>query len=268
MSAYCTTTLNYGTGGGLQPVTVAIRNGRDGTPAWESCGFERLSHRSAVTDWRDPGHLADVHMAEVRELAQALTGCDHALAYPPLIRSPGSARRSVDFTPVEFVHSDFTDDYRAMVCDPERDYAAFIAPALETVGIHQDELADAERLLMLQFWRNTGARRPDYPLAFCDAATVPRSDLYAFLVPEYGGQKLAFETFGVLPPEPAERHHWYSFPELGDDEVVAFRTYDSRCADEGRPFWTPHSAFRDPLAGAQAPRRESLEMRVLCVFGL
>ena len=52
------------------------------------------------------------------------------------------------------------------------------------------------------------------------------------------------------------------------DEVIAFRTYDSLCEREGRPFWTPHSAFVDPNAPEAARPRESLEMRVLCLFGV
>jgi hypothetical protein len=50
--------------------------------------------------------------------------------------------------------------------------------------------------------------------------------------------------------------------------VIAFRTYDSLCEREGRPFWTPHSAFVDPNAPEAARPRESLEMRVLCLFGV
>lgn len=266
---YCETSLNYGDGDWARSAPVTVRNART-TPGleFEQCGFTRLDHVSAVADWRDAAHLADVHMAEARELAKAFLGCDHALAYPPIVRSPASAREVADYAPIEFVHSDFTDDYRDMIEDPGRAYGAFIAPALETIGVRQDEIAAAERVVMLQFWRNVGARRPDYPLALCDAASVPRSDLFSILVPEYGGQRLEFQTFGVHCPDDPDRHRWYTYPELSAEEVVAFRTYDSRCVAEGRPFWTPHSAFRDPHAGADPAPRESVEMRVLCLFGL
>jgi hypothetical protein len=43
---------------------------------------------------------------------------------------------------------------------------------------------------------------------------------------------------------------------------------NSRRAPEDRPFWTSHSAFRDPRAGTDPAERESVEMRVLCFFGL
>lgn len=269
LQRYCETSLNYGDGDSARTVQVTIRNART-TPdlEFEECGFSRLDHVSEVHDWSDAAHLADVHMAEVRELAQGFLGCDHALAYPPIVRSPASARAVADYAPIEFVHSDFTDDYLDMIRDPDRAYGAFLAPALETIGVRQDEIAKAERVVMLQFWRNVGARRPDRPLALCDAASVPRSDLFSILVPEYGGQRLEFETFGVRCPKDPDRHRWYTYPDLTAEEVIVFRTYDSRCAAEGRPFWTPHSAFRDPRAGTDSAQRESVEMRVLCFFGL
>ncbi len=270
MHAYCTTTLNYGNGDERQPVAVTIGNAREAikTLPFDSCGFTLLEHRSEVNDWQDEMHVADVHMAEIKQLACEYSGCDHALVYPPIVRSPQSARAKADYAPIEFVHSDYTDEYRAMIEDPERPYGALIAPALETVGVRRDEIVDADRVLMLQFWRNVGAKRPDYPLALCDANTVPRSHLFPFLVPEYGGIWLEFEAFGVHPPADPEEHDWYTFPALQHDEVVVFRTYDSCCVEENRPFWTPHSAFRDPHAGPDAPQRESVEMRALCLFGL
>ena len=265
---YCTTTLNYGSEDS-QPVRVTIGNARKALDAleFESCGFTLLQHESEVDDWHDAMHVADVHMAEIKQLALDHSGCDHALVYPAIVRSPQTARAIADYAPIEFVHSDYTDDFRPMIEDPDRAYGAFIAPALMSTGITQEEIVQADRVMMLQFWRNIGDPRPDYPLALCDARTVPRAHLYPFVVPEYGGLRLEFETFGVHAPTEPESHHWYTFPDLQHDELIAFRTYDSNCAKEDRPFWTPHSAFRDPHAGSGAPLRESVEMRVLCVFG-
>ena len=96
---------------------------------------------------------------------------------------------------------------------------------------------------------------------------MQRSELQPFRVPVYAGMRLEFETFGVSPPACPDDHRWYTFPDLRIEEVIAFRTYDSRCADADRPFWTPHTAFRDPNAGEAPPPRESLEMRALCVWG-
>lgn len=265
---YCQAVLNYSTELDTVPVEVAIRDGRQGAPGYEAGGFELLAHASRVTDWRDEAHLAAEHAPEVERLALDFLGCDRALVYPPIVRSPASADRFEDYAPIFFVHSDFTEDYRGMVCEVDRPYREFITPILAAAGLDQHELAQASRTVMLQFWRNIGARQPDHPLAFCDGRTVPEQQLRRILVPEYGGRRLEFETFAVDAPASPDANDWYTFPELGPDEVVAFRTYDSLLADEHGHFWTPHSAFADPHAGSGAPRRESLEMRVLSLWGV
>lgn len=268
MTVYCDTTLNYAHGESSRAVPVTIRNGRDhlaGLP-FEESGFTLLEHPSAVTDWRDARQVAEVHGDEVAELACRFMDCDQAVPYEPLIRSPETARSIQDYAPIEFVHSDYTDDFADMVGDPDRAYSAFLLPLLTRYGLSHASLAAAARIAVLQLWRNIGHPKPDRPLALCDARTSPRGDVYPMLVAEYGGARLEFQTFyGTAPDDPAA-HHWYTFPELGSDEAVAFRTYDSARAAAGKPFWTLHSAFRDPHAGAAAPRRESVEMRVLCIW--
>ncbi len=267
-SVYCETTLNYSDADGAAIVPVAIHNGRDqlADRDFDECGFTLLQHQSAVRDWCDHDHVADVHRPEIEVLANQFLGCDTALVYQPLIRSPAAAMDQADYAPIEFVHSDFTEDYRPMVQEEGRPYQEFFVGLLREQGLGLEDIRAAKRVVMLQFWRNTGAARPDRPFALCDASSVPRSDLSVFTVPEYGGEQLEFQTFSVQPPPVSGAHRWFTFPELTDGEVVLLRTYDSRCIDENRAFWTPHSAFVDTTVGPDAPLRESVEMRALCLF--
>jgi len=267
-NVYCETGLNYYSGDIPTPVGVSICNGREALSEldYERCGFTLLSHQSEVRDWRDEAELRRVHEPEIAKLARDFSGCDQVVVYPPLVRSPVTAASHDDYAPIEAVHSDFTEDYRLMVQQRDRPYREFLDPLLAASGLSRDDVENASRLLMLQFWRNIGDAFPDRPFALCDASTVPRTELASYLVPEYGGQKLAFETFMGLAPKDPQNQRWYTFPGLQIDEVIAFRTYDSRCEQEGRAFWTPHSAFVDPNVAADAPQRESLEMRVLCLF--
>ena len=59
------------------------------------------------------------------------------------------------------------------------------------------------------------------------------------------------------------KHHWYYFPDMEPDEVLAFRLYDT-----ANPNWqmTAHTAVIDPTAAADAPKRMSYELRTLAVF--
>ena len=89
---YCRATLNYSTEMDYAPVEVAIHDGRAAEPGYEEGGFERVEHASAVEDWRDAEHLAAVHAPEIERLALDFLGCDRALVYPPIVRSPATAK--------------------------------------------------------------------------------------------------------------------------------------------------------------------------------
>lgn len=267
-SPLCTATLNYvpsATRPG--PTQVDIRDGRAAAlPGWEECGFELRSHPSAVEDWDDEDQIVGRHHAEISELATALSGCDVAVVTGHIKRNPERAAMHGDLAPITLVHSDFADDYgpqileRYRVAEPEEN------PSLARAGIDGATAAGARRLLILQFWRNIGPRRMDMPLAFCDARTVPRSQVHAFPVTNYAGSGIDFHALGVLAPEDAASHHWYAFEEMHDEEVVCFRTYDSDRVADGSPYWTPHSAFRDPSVELGRPARSSIELRASCLF--
>lgn len=267
MSVYCTTILNYALAEQSAPVEVEIFNGREASDlSLNDCGFCLLQHQSQVSDWKDQDHVREVHCPEVAELARQLLDCDQAIPYEPLIRSPSTAAEIKDYAPIEFVHSDYTEDYRVMVQNPDHAYAVFLTPLLAQHGLTQASLQNASRIAVIQFWRNIGATSPDRPFALCDARTSPRESLGTLMVPEYGGLRLEFETFYANAPGDSVSNAWYTYPDLQIDEVIAFRTYDSAQEDAGLPFWTMHSAFQDPNVGTDAPKRESVEMRVLCIW--
>ena len=267
MSVYCRAQLNYFHRGLPAPVEVEISDGCASGPfSWQEHGFELRRHRSAVDDWRAIGGPGSLHYEEIGALARELTGCDAVLYYPALLRDPQAAATSEDLAPVMFVHSDYTEGYRAMLADGDHPYRHILAPFMEAAGVSGRDLEGCRRIVTLQFWRNIGPPRMDRPLAFCDARSVSRSALTPVPVPTYGGLRTEFESFAVAPPSGPAEHRWTTFPEMTADEVVVFRSYDSERADAGEPFWTPHSAFVDPTVPADAPPRESLEMRAVGLF--
>ena len=48
------------------------------------------------------------------------------------------------------------------------------------------------------------------------------------------------------------------------DEAYIFLGYDSR--EDAQPRCTPHTAFKDPSAPADAPARQSIEFRMLAFW--
>lgn len=267
VATLCRTTLNYISGAAPGPTEVDIRDGRAAVlPGWQECGFELRSHRAAVDDWSDDDQLAAVHHPEMEALARELTGCDHALVSSHIKRNPEQAAHHRDLAPIALVHSDFADSYGEQLLRRYSDPSEGEAAALVRAGISGDAAVGARRLLILQFWRNVGPQKMDMPLAFCDARTVPRSQVRPFPVTNYAGGGVDFEALGVAAPSDPSEHRWYAFDRMRDDEVVVFRTYDSDRVRSGAPYWTPHSAFRDPAVELGRPSRSSIELRATCVW--
>jgi hypothetical protein len=88
-----------------------------------------------------------------------------------------------------------------------------------------------------------------------DGTTLKEGDLVAsdLIYPNRRG-----ETYSVTySPD----HRWFYFPEMTPDEAILLKCYDS--ATDGRTRFGPHTAFVDPTTPADAPPRESIELRTL-----
>jgi len=60
-------------------------------------------------------------------------------------------------------------------------------------------------------------------------------------------------------------HRWIYFPEMRPNEAIVFKVYDSE--KDGRARFTAHTSFEDPATPADAPPRQSIEMRAFAFFG-
>jgi hypothetical protein len=58
-------------------------------------------------------------------------------------------------------------------------------------------------------------------------------------------------------------HRWFYYPNMQADEAMLLKCFDS---DPARARFTAHTAFDDPAAPADAPPRESIEVRTLAFF--
>src|SRR3546814_6813576 len=107
--------------------------------------------------------------------------------------------------------------------------------------------------LFRSVWRPIRGPVARSPLALADAASVRPQDLVATdqLFPGRVGE------IYHLAYHPAQR--WYYAPAMARDEVLLIKGWDS--LDDGRARFTPHSAFRLPQQRADAPARESIELR-------
>ena len=235
-------------------------------PSWRECGFELVRHSSAVKDWTDDEEIATVHYPEVEEVARAVTGCDAALVSDHVKRTAEQAKREREQEPVRLVHSDFAANYADVARGAYQNVKGRGAATLARSGLTADQIESAPRIVMFQFWRNLGAAKMDLPVAFCDNRTITLDETRPFHYTGYVAGGRSFDALAVVKPEGPPKHGWYVFPELTPAEVVAFRTYDTDLVSEGKTFFTPHSAFRDPEVESGNPARFSIELRVMCLY--
>jgi len=206
-------------------------------------GFAVLKHQTAVKNFYDQAEVKNVFYPEIIELAKRVNGASKAIAFGPVARSDDPATNQGRL-PSFGAHVDYG---RRTVAEQAR----------MILGDEADKWL-SKRVVLMNFWRPI---KPCFrsPLALCDASTVRQSDLNLSEIrggledpnrPPLWGYNLSHN------PE----HKWYYMYRMQPDEVFAFKLYDS---DSSRPQWTGHTAIVDPDAPADAPARESMEIRTI-----
>jgi hypothetical protein len=206
-------------------------------------GFTLLNHVTALRNFFDPAEVERVFFPEIIAEAKRINGALHAVAFGPVPRSddPNSKQGRL---PAFGAHVDYG----------RRTIEEMVRPLL-------GDKADywfSKRVVLMNFWRPiTTVYRT--PLALCDASTVAPADMHPSEI--YGGlddpNRAPLYGFN-LSYNPA--HRWYFVHHMRPDEMLAFKLYDS---DASQPQWTGHTAFTDPDTAADAPPRQSMELRTV-----
>ncbi|HEX4159023.1 MAG TPA: CmcJ/NvfI family oxidoreductase [Rhizomicrobium sp.] len=230
------------------PQSVAIENARIvPPPALEREGFAFETHESDVRDFFDVEEVAHVYDAEVEALLKARTGATRILIFDRTLRRRMPAeqdRLGGVRLPAARVHVDYTGRSA-----PQRVRDLLPGEANRLL---------ARRFAFINVWRPIGDIVRDAPLALCDARSVAARDLVpADLIYKNRTGEIYYATFDT-------RHRWLYVPEMGPDEVILLKNYDS--ALDGRARFTPHAAFLDPTAPEWARPRESIEIRAIAFF--
>lgn len=227
----------------IAPVLMPVQDGRAAGTGIDREGFQLVSHRSAVRDFRDRDEVARVHMREIEELVQAETGADFVhVGAPGLLRfseRSGLAGSLNNSMPARFAHVDISDGTAAQFAKRGAEGRPYVRCAHYNV------------------WRALSPAPQDVPLALCDARSLAPEDLIAAdaVFDEPGKPEWSFEGL-VVAHNPA--HRWHAFHDLNPDEAILFKTHDG---DPARAHHVPHVAFDLPGCPADAPPRVSIEMR-------
>lgn len=236
-------------------VEVRIRDARPVAPSLsiDREGFELWDAPTRVQDFLSEQEVREVYYPEVEEILCTIAGASRAHVFDHLVRKREPGRPALTFGrrgqhryagAAGQVHNDYTLESGTrrlgmVLADPQAQ-------------------AGGARYSIVNLWRSISHPVLDTPLALCDARTVAPADLVAtdILYPNRTG-----EIFTVLRNP---RHEWSYFPAMTRDEILVFKQFDSR--DAGVARFTPHAAFDHPHVPADAPLRESIEIRCLLVY--
>ena len=187
-----------------------------------------------------------VYYPECERLMQEATGARRVVAFDHIVRNAAKAavKGSGIKMPAGRVHNDYT---------------AWSAPqrVRDLMGDEAEELLK-HRFAINNVWRPIAGPLLRSPLALCDAETLEAENLVAseLRYPDRTG-----ETYAITY-NPNQR--WYYFPKMQPDEAVLIRCFDS--ARSGPARFSAHGAFDDPQTPADAPPRESIEVRTLVFY--
>jgi hypothetical protein len=226
---------------------VPIFDGRPVTGSFslDREGFVLVRHPTAVRDFYNDKEVREVYYPAVEAFLRATLRADRVFIFDHTVRrrveGADDVRGAGPRQPATRVHVDQTE-------------ASGANRVREHLPAEADELLKG-RVQVINLWRPIRGPVRDTPLALCDATSVAAGDLVAsdLIYPNRSG-----ETYSV---KFNQQHRWFYFPEMTADEALLLKCYDS--AIDGRSRFAPHTAFVDPTTPANAPPRESIELRTL-----
>ena len=208
-------------------------------------GFALVRHPTVVRNFFDDDEVRKVYYPLAEAFIKATLKADRVLIFDHTVRrrveGAADVRGAGPRQPATRVHVDQT-----ALSGANR--------VREHLPQEADELLKG-RVQVINLWRPIRGPLRDSPLAMLDGRTLADGDLVAsdLIYPNRSG-----ETYSVkFNPN----HRWYYVPEMTPDEAILLKCYDS--ATDGRTRFGPHTAFVDPTTPADAPPRESIELRTL-----
>lgn len=215
-------------------------------------GFELWDAPTAVQDFQDDAQIRSLYYAESAALALTVTGARWAHVFDHLLRRREPNREAVSFG------RQGSDGRAAVNGRIHNDYTEASGRARLARVLGEDAATQVKRFAIVNIWRAINGPVRDTPLAVCDARSVAAQDLVDSDVryPRRVGE--------IYHAVHAPQHRWSYFSLMAPHEALVFKQYDSQ--PEGVARFVLHTAFDLPRIPADAPLRESIELRCLVVF--
>ncbi|MDZ8088915.1 MAG: CmcJ/NvfI family oxidoreductase [Nostoc sp. DedQUE12b] len=215
-------------------------------------GFAFTGHNTNVRNFYDEDEVRRVYYPEAEQLLKEVTGGTKVVIFDHTLRNAGQSKPGENNIkePAKRVHNDFTAK------------SGYTRARLELAarGIDDENIETLlkQRFAIINVWRAIAQPIQESPLALCDAQSIASTDLVAG---DLVYRDRVGETYGVTYNS---KHKWFYFPQMHRDEALFIKCFDS--AEDGYARFAAHTAFEDPTSPANAPPRESIELRTLVFY--
>ncbi|MEH2465424.1 CmcJ/NvfI family oxidoreductase [Nostoc sp.] len=215
-------------------------------------GFAFTGHNTNVRNFYDEDEVRRVYYPEAEQLLKEVTGGTKVVIFDHTLRNASQSKPGENNIkePAKRVHNDFTAK------------SGYTRARLELAarGINDDDIDTLlkQRFAIINVWRAIAQPIQESPLALCDAQSIASTDLVAG---DLVYRDRVGETYGVTCNS---KHKWFYFPQMHRDEALFIKCFDS--AEDGHARFAAHTAFEDPTSPANAPPRESIELRTFVFY--
>lgn len=234
---------------GTDPQEIKIYNGWPNVDKFslDREGFELKSIDNSFDQFDDNDTIRASFYPLITEFVLRNTGAKRVEVFDHTIRKPMSPelkdQTEIQRPTVQLAHSDYTPK-----SGPQR--------VRELLPDDADELLKG-RVAFFNVWKPLYRTVEEFPLAMIDDTTAELADK---LIMEL---KYSDRTGEIYVIRYSSKHRWYYFPKMTPEQALLLKTYES---EPGLSSSMGHSAFEDPTSPANAPTRESIEVRTMAFF--
>jgi hypothetical protein len=211
-------------------------------------GFELRDFSAQFSQFDDDAAIKSAFYDQVVSFVKQHTGARRVLVFDHTIRKRMPADLKVQTTvqrpAVMLVHSDYT-----VASGPQR---------VRDLLPDEADVLLRRRVAFFNVWKPLYRRVEELPLAMCDATTHAPDDMLRMEL------KYRERTGEIYVMRYSPQHRWVYFPRMEAHHALLLKTYDSET--DGRARFMGHTAFEDPTTAADAPKRESIEVRTMAFF--
>ena len=224
-------------------------------------GFQLEKNATKIKNFRDDDEVQKSYYKEVEDLLLKTTGAkkvfifDHTVRKSSVQKLNNLGAKGEAAGSVVRVHCDYTS-----VSAPRRFKQLGETESYTGFKLTPDEVEKymEGRYAFINVWRPI-TEHPVYvkPLAVCDTESVDQKEHLTY---ELRYAERTGETYSLAPKD---GHKWYYYPQQEKDECLIFKVFDKK---KDGPRFTFHTAFEDPSTPADAPARESIEVRAIVCY--